>query len=73
MMLDVFTHLFNTDVLGPLLQSRRAFFMPFYLGHPLLPPFLTLYGTPAKCCLCIRLSRGPHCSRAWLVVNINNI
>jgi hypothetical protein len=39
MMLDVFTHLFNTDVLGPLLQSRRAFFIPFYLGHPLLPHF----------------------------------
>lgn len=50
MVLDVFTHLFNTDVLSPLLQSLRAFFMPFYLGHPLLLPFLPLYGTPAKCC-----------------------
>jgi hypothetical protein len=47
MVLDVFTHLFNTDGLGPLLQSLR-FFMSFYLGHPLLLSFLKLYGTPAK-------------------------
>ena len=67
MVLDVFTHLFNTDVLSPVLKSLRAFFMPFYLGHPLLLPFLPLYGTPAS----VAVHRAV-CSRAWLVVNINN-
>jgi hypothetical protein len=72
MMLDVFTYLSITEVLSPLLQSLRAFFLPYFLGHPLPFPFLTPDGTPAKCCMCIRPYRGPHCSRAWLVVNINN-
>lgn len=75
MMRYVFTHLFITDVLRPLLQGLRAFFYAvlFYLGHPLPIPFLTLYRTPARCCLCIRPCRGPYFSHAWMAVNINNI
>jgi hypothetical protein len=73
MMLDVCTHLLITDALSPLLQSLRALFMPYFLGHPLPLPFVTLYSTPARSCRRIRPYRGPHYSRIWLAGNINYI
>lgn len=47
MMLAVSTHLSIMDVLSPLLQSLRAFFMP--RSQAFRPRFLTLHSTRAKC------------------------